>query len=102
MDLIEHIVNQREFSFNTFGPGNKTAATIDHIRKELLKIEAEPLDLEEWIDVILSAIDGACRTGYSPIMIVQCLEDKFEKNKTRKYPDWRTADLNKAIEHIRE
>ncbi len=58
-DLVAHLYRQREFSLRTFGPGPRTAGVIDHIRKELREIEADPLDLEEWIDVVLLAFDGA-------------------------------------------
>lgn len=100
-DLIGHLYAQRDFSERVFGPGLRTGGVIDHIRKELVEIEAEPTDLEEWIDVILLALDGAWRSGASPERIVAELDRKFTKNKTRTWPDWRTVDPNKAIEHVR-
>ena len=74
---------------------------LDHIRKELLEIEAAPNDLAEWIDVVILAFDGAWRTGATPEQIVRALIAKQYKNETRKWPDWRTADPSKAIEHER-
>lgn len=99
-DLIAHLYRQREFSRNTFGPGNRTEGVLDHIRKELLEIENEPLNLIEWIDVVLLALDGAWRSGYSPEEIAYALEAKQLKNEKRTWPDWRTADPNSAIEHL--
>ena len=74
---------------------------IDHIRKELEEIKKAPGDLEEWIDVVILALDGAWRNGYSSISIVNCLNRKQIKNQKRTWPDWRTAEPGKAIEHDR-
>ncbi len=101
-DLIKHLYFQRKFSQQAFGPGYRTQALIDHIRKELLEIEKEPLDITEWIDVVLLALDGAWRSGHEPEEIAEALYVKFVKNEARSWPDWRTADPNKAIEHVRQ
>jgi len=100
-DLIKHIERQRTFSLHTFGPGHRTQGVCDHIRKELLEIEKAPLDLEEWVDVILLGLDGAWRTGHNATAIVEAIEAKLTKNEQRQWPDWRTADQTKAIEHVR-
>lgn len=100
-DLIAHLRRQSEFFIRTFGPGERTAGVIHHIRKELMEIEAQPDDLSEWIDVILLALDGASRVGFSPEEIAQALADKQTLNESRQWPDWRTAEPGKAIEHIR-
>jgi len=101
-DLIAHLHRQREFSEHTFGPGARTAGVIDHIRKELNEIEAKPDDVSEWVDVILLALDGAWRAGFSPEQIAKAIAAKQERNESRKWPDWRTAEPGKAIEHVRE
>lgn len=101
MDLVQHLHRQRDFSMRTFGPGPRTAGVLDHIRKELAEIEAHPQDLTEWIDVVLLALDGAWRSGYSPEQIAEGLQAKQAKNEARTWPDWRTADTGKAIEHVR-
>jgi hypothetical protein len=101
-DFRAHLERQAKFSRHTFGPGRRTQGVSDHIRKELLEIEAAPDDLEEWIDVVILAIDGAWRTGASPDQIIATLAAKQAKNEARNWPDWRTADPNKAIEHTKE
>lgn len=101
MDLEEHLIRQREFSLKTFGPGSRTKGVIDHIRKELEEIEADPLCLEEWTDLILLALDGAWRAGHNPLSICCAIEWKQTKNEGRTWPDWRTADPERAIEHVR-
>jgi hypothetical protein len=98
---VAHLENQREFSLNTFGPGERTQGVLDHIRKELLEVEAEPDDITEWADVIILALDGALRRGHPPQAIIDAVKDKQERNEARTWPDWRTADPNKAIEHVR-
>lgn len=101
MDLVAHLYRQRAFSRATFGPGHRTAGVCDHIRKELVEIEGNPLELFEWTDVILLALDGAWRAGHSPEDIAKALSVKQSLNETRDWPDWRTAAPDKAIEHVR-
>lgn len=100
-DLLRHLRRQREFSERAFGPGYRWRGVVDHIRKELLEIEADPGDVMEWIDVATLAFDGALRSGASPKVIASKLLEKLVKNEGREWPDWRTADPNKAIEHVR-
>jgi len=100
-DLHSHLNRQYEFSQRIFGPGTKTASVLDHIRKELVEIEKDPLDLEEWVDVIILALDGAMRTGRTSLEVIEALIAKQTKNEKRKWPDWRTIDPDKAIEHDR-
>jgi len=100
-DFAAHLQRQRGWSGATFGPGARVQGVVDHIRKELREIEANPGDLEEWIDVAILALDGAWRSGAQPADIVAALVAKQTKNERRKWPDWRTADPNHAIEHDR-
>lgn len=100
-DLVAHLHRQREFSVNTFGPGSRTAGVIDHISKELNEIAAAPEDVTEWVDVVLLALDGAWRAGHSPEAIAAALHAKQERNERRQWPDWRTAEPGKAIQHVR-
>lgn len=100
-DLVAHLRRQRAFSLRTFGPGARSAGVIDHLRKELLELERDPSDLTEWIDVVLLACDGAWRQGFTPEQIACNLGEKLARNEQRSWPDWRTADPNKAIEHVR-
>lgn len=102
MNLIEHLYYQKEFSERTFGPGPRTAGVIDHIRKELKEIEQEPDSLEEWVDVVILALDGCWRSGATPEEIVAMIQTKQAKNERRVWPDWRTVDTDKAIEHDRK
>lgn len=99
--LIEYLYRQRAFSEKAFGPGDRAKGVVDHIRKELLEVEAEPGDLKEWIDVVTLALDGAWRAGFSPEQIISQLDATLTRNEKRKWPDWRTMPADKAIEHVR-
>lgn len=99
-DLVRHIKRQRNFSDKTFGPGKRQAGVIAHIKKELQEIEDTQGNLEEWVDVILLALDGAWRSGAEPEDVCRMLAQKQNKNELRQWPDWRTADPSKPIEHI--
>lgn len=101
-DLIAHLHRQRIFSLKTFGPGMRTKGLLDHIRKELTEIEQAPGDLYEWVDLVLLALDGAWRAGYSDEAIATAIDAKMTRNEARTWPDWRTADPDKAIEHVRD
>jgi hypothetical protein len=95
-----HLANQREWSERTFGPGTRLLGVLDHIRKELIEIEENPTDVEEWVDVIILAFDGAWRAGWEPQQIIDAIKAKQAKNELRTWPDWRTASPDVAIEHV--
>lgn len=100
-DLVAHLHRQRAFSERTFGPGPRLAGVLDHLRKELREVEANPGDISEWIDLVLLAFDGAWRQGFTPEQIAEALTAKQTKNEARTWPDWRTMPDGKAIEHDR-
>jgi hypothetical protein len=101
-DLVAHLRRQRDFSLRTFGPGPRAAGVCDHIRRELLEVEAAPADVVEWIDVALLAFDGALRAGHEPEEVAEALRAKLARNEVRTWPDWRRAAPGRAIEHVRE
>jgi|GEM_PF-1418807 len=100
-DLAAHLHRQAAFSERTFGPGARVAGVCDHIRKELVEVEQSGGALAEWVDVIILGLDGAWRSGATPEQIVTAIEAKQSQNECRRWPDWRTADASKAIEHDR-
>lgn len=90
-----------QFSLRTFGPGLRTDGCLDHIARELGEIRKAPTDLSEWADVIILAFDGAQRTGADPQAIIDAIHAKQAVNEARDWPDWRTQDPDKAIEHVK-
>ncbi len=99
--IVEFLTDEAEFSARTYGPGERTAGIIEHIKKELVEIETDPDDLIEWIDVAILAFDGARRRGFTPREIAEALERKLAINKDRTWADWRTAG-DGPIEHVRD
>lgn len=100
-DLVGHLRRQAAFSLLTFGPGARVAAVCDHVRKELIEVEDSGGALAEWVDVIILGLDGAWRSGATPEQIAAAIAAKQAKNEGRRWPDWRNADPDKAIEHYR-
>lgn len=111
-DFEQHLVRQMVFSRATFGPGERRAGVIEHIRKELIEVEQSGGSAEEWADVVILALDGLTRELWAGVeyritadiaaqRAVDTLVMKQAKNERRNWPDWRTADPNKAIEHDR-
>ena len=113
-DLIYYMNNQpdmaitgefvdlvKNWSIKAFGPGQRTQGILDHIKKEVKEVEENPLDLEEWIDIMLLAMNGAQRLGYTGYDIIDCLQSKVLKNCKRTWPDWKTINVGKAITHIK-
>lgn len=102
LDLVEHLRRQQAFSRKAFGPGRRVAALLDHLRKELAEIEADPASLEEWVDVAMIALDGAWRCGATVEEVAAQLARKQVINECRQWPDWREEPPDRAIEHVRE
>lgn len=98
----DHLERQLAFSLATFGPGERTEGVIDHIRKELFEVEENPDDISEWADLVILSFDGALRRGFTPQEILDTVNHKQGINEKRKWPDWRTSDPTKAIEHVRD
>lgn len=102
--LYRHLIRQREASYVNFGPPRGTppsAGVIDHLKKELVEVAADPDDRYEWIDIILLGFDGLFRQGYTPQEIIEALIAKQDKNEKRVWPDWRTYDPAKSMQHVR-
>ena len=111
MDIVEHLKRQIAFSHATFGPGERRQGVIDHIMKELNDVERTGGSAGEWVDVVILALDGLWRSmrrdapeapnfeiAYEAAYLIA---EKQDINERRQWPDWRSADPDKAIEHIR-
>lgn len=96
------IQQQKDWAFETFGPGERLQGNLAHIRKELGEIEEDPSDLVEWVDVVILAFDGAMRQGYTPEQIIETYKAKMAINYARSWPDWRLTTEDHPIEHVRD
>lgn len=112
MVLEEHLRRQMAFSRGTFGPGPRTEGVTDHIRKELVEVAEAipgPARAREWVDVVILSLDGLTRelaATYPWVDVAgiaaRLIENKQGQNEQRDWPDWRTADPTKAIEHRKD
>lgn len=94
---------QSSWSNNTFGPGLRTKGITNHIRQELEEIEADPENVEEWVDVMILAFDGARRAGVGPYDVMTTYIAKVKKNIERTWPDWRVPGTqDTTFNHIEE
>jgi hypothetical protein len=112
LDLKQHLIRQMAFSHATFGPGQRTAGVIDHIKKELKEVELANGEASEWVDVAILALDGLTRRlafvngkreDPARVAEIACnmIVGKQTRNEGRDWPDWRTAAKDQAIEHVR-
>ena len=98
--ILEFIETQKEWSLDTFGPGRRTEGVCKHIEKELQEVRDDPTNVDEWVDVVILALDGAWRAGHSPEAIVQALKSKQRRNLARAWPPISPED--EPVEHIQE
>jgi len=68
--------------------------------EEVNEIRENPSDVEEWVDVMILAIDGAWRAGYDSEQIMDALKVKQAKNFTRRWPGHQPQDH--PTKHIEE
>lgn len=102
MNLETYLNNHRNWSLEKLGPGSHVKSLIAHIGKELAEIEAAPTDLYEWIDVVILALDGAWRAGYSPKDICTALATKQRRNMARELPDPKAHPEGAPFQHVGE
>ena len=108
-----YLARHMEWAEKTFGPWDKTRAgqmgveargplgPLDHIKKEIVEIEANPTDGMEWVDLIILGIDGYIRGGNPPSELLFHMLWKQKKNMMREWPNWQLAEPGKAIEHVK-
>lgn len=83
-----------------FGRGARTEGILKHIESEIVEVRSKPHDLMEWVDIVILALDGAWRSGYTPGEIVEALEKKQAINIRRDWP-MPTSEDEPAM-HIKE
>lgn len=85
VDLVGFFDDKARWSISTFGDDIPMEGVIRHLRKELDEVERDPKDLEEWVDVIFLAMDGAQRSGFSGKALVVKMIEKHQKNLRREW-----------------
>lgn len=99
MKLERHLKRHRRWSLRTFGPGARIGGLTKHIEKEIAEVRAAPADLDEWLDIVTLALDGAWRAGFTPAEICRGLERLQNRNMARQWPSAVCDD--QPTEHIR-
>ena len=100
-DLVDFINRLHAFSQFTLSR-DEMESVLAHIAKEAAEVRSNPDDVFMWTDIIVQAMDGALRQGFSAYSIVLALQKKLLINRARKWPDWRTAPVDSAIEHLKK
>ncbi|MCP1674374.1 hypothetical protein J2T57_001476 [Natronocella acetinitrilica] len=59
-------------------------------------------DRPAWVSGARHALCGALAAGHKPGAVAGALNWKLARNEARDWPDWREADPDRAIEHLRE
>ena len=115
MNLKKHLIRQMAFSKATYGPGTRTNGVLDHIKKEVEEVRESGGSADEWVDLVILSLDGLTRQlsfcnhqsqrveTSANIAQVACnmIVGKQDRNENRTWPDWRTMNADKAIEHDR-
>lgn len=99
-DFKAYLEVQIKWSGIVFGQGPRTEGILKHIAKESDEVRAEPYDLEEWIDIVILAFDGAWRAGHSPSDIMAKMSAKQITNLDRKWHVPESGD--EPVKHIEQ
>ena len=86
------------WSSKTFGAGKRTLGILKHILKEVQEVSKAPDDLEEWIDLMILALDGYWRHGGQTDDLLPALVAKLAKNEARTWPP---PTEDEPVEHKR-
>lgn len=101
--LYDFVQSKGDHSYEVFGPNMTPLGVLNHLKTEVIELEENYADIEEWCDVILLGIDGALRScDFNVPVVVYSLGKKFNKVRSRTYPDWRDVDPNSAIFHVKD
>lgn len=99
MNIALYIQKQIEWSGETFGYTERAEGICKHIEKELKEVRANPKDVLEWVDIVILALDGAWRAGYTPKEVEAALKTKQAINRLRFYP--KPVSDEECSEHVR-
>lgn len=91
------------FQASTFGPRQTLAGVLDHVTKEIEhEIRPDPTAALEWLGLLNLSVSALRIIGLTPAQAAKEWRRLLQDLKARDWPDWRTADPDKAIEHIRD
>lgn len=86
----------------TFGRRQTLRGVLDHVVKEIeQEIRPDPTNLDEWLGLMNLSVSAQRLAGATPEQMVEAWQLLLAELKARRWPDWRTADPDRAIEHDR-
>lgn len=101
-DLVKFLERQKGWSEVVFGLGPRLGGISKHIEKEINEVRhayTPEEELGEWIDIVILALDGAWRAGFTPEQVVAELQRKQEENFKRNWPP--PGPQDEPNEHVR-
>lgn len=103
--MIDFFMEQRVWSYETFGPPDIRGprGPLLHLAKEAIEAANAPEEkrLKELADCLFLVCDGTHRSGFGMRELLDAAFSKLDENKAREWPDWRTTDPNAPVEHVR-
>ena len=97
-----------KWSTKQFGPGYSYEGIKDHMMKEFVELDKDPMSLEEWIDQMFLVTDAAHRVvketypELTPPQIVAVVRSAFaQKLRINQNRKWGEHVPGKAVEHVR-
>lgn len=84
-----------------FEPSAGALEVVLLLEANLRQLDDAPGLLTAWLGVASLAFEGGRRTGATAADLLGVLTAKFERNRRRTWPDWRTQPVDRPIEHVR-
>lgn len=97
MSLATFMDRLQVVSRKQFGEGKRTGSLTKKISQELEEVIAQPDDLEEWVDILILAMDGYWRHGGTSEWLLHDLHNKLCVVAERTYPK---TDEDTPVQHV--
>ena len=98
LSFLDNVSTFNNRTFGNFTLEEKANSLVKHIRSECDEIEENPTDLDEWIDVVILAMDALLRKE-EPEQILLRWARKMSNNASR---DWPEPTADKPMFHIKD
>src|SRR6266850_3984199 len=99
MNWQELLNRMARWQFVTF-PEATTKSAWKHLTKEMIELDTNNEDIEEWADVLFLAIQGGTKAAGSLNKFRLAVQDKLMKNEERQWPA--EPDADNVYEHVKE
>ena len=79
-------------------PNQTLAAKLEHLRREVVELQASPTDLSEWADVLILFLGSANKAGLAATELIAIAHEKMAINEKRQWPS--TPDAAGVYHHL--